>query len=406
MNIRNAYAQQAQSGRIAVQVALVLIVAALIAAAVWYAMRPKPVGVAVALAELGRVENTIANTRAGSVMACRRAKLAPPAGGRIERLNVKEGDRVRTGQILLSLWQDDVAARERMSREQLQTAKAQVRQVCELAKASARDATRAQELRSRNFISQEAVERAASDAAAKAASCDSAGTQVAEADARIQGARADIDRTVLRAPFAGIVAEVNGEVGEYLTPSPPGIPTLPAVDLIDDSCLYVSAPIDEVDAAQLKVGMTGRVTLDAYRGEHFAGRVRRIAPYVLAVEKQARTVEVEVEFDRPGEAKHLLVGYSADIEIVVSGHDQVVRIPTPALMPGNRVLALGSGGMLEERKVETGLANWEFTEVKAGLAQGDKVVTSLEREGVKAGARAVAEKTASEKKDKDAAKAQ
>src|SRR5512140_2307264 len=113
MNIRTACAWQVQSGRIAVQVALVLIVAALIAAAVWYAMRPKPVGVAVALAELGRVENTIANTRAGSVMACRRAKLAPPAGGRIERLNVKEGDRVRTGQVLLSLWQDDVAARER-----------------------------------------------------------------------------------------------------------------------------------------------------------------------------------------------------------------------------------------------------------------------------------------------------
>jgi HlyD family secretion protein len=200
------------------------------------------------------------------------------------------------------------------------------------------------------------------------------------------------------------VAEVNGEVGEYLTPSPPGIPTLPAVDLIDDSCLYVSAPIDEVDGAQLKVGMTGRVTLDAYRGQHFAGRVRRIAPYVLAVEKQARTVEVEVEFDQPGDAKHLLVGYSADIEIVVTGRDNVVRIPTPALMPGNRVLVLGSGGMLEERRVETGLANWEYTEVKAGLVKGDKVVTSLEREGVKAGARAVAEKSAIEKKE--SAKAQ
>ena len=126
--------------------------------------------------------------------------------------------------------------------------------------------------------------------------------------------------------------------------------------------------------------------------------MRRIAPYVLAVEKQARTVEVEVEFDQPGDAKHLLVGYSADIEIVVTGHDNVVRIPTPALMPGNRVLVLAADGLLEERKIETGLANWEFTEVKTGLARGDKVVTSLEREGVKAGVRAVAEK-------KEAAKA-
>ena len=389
--------EKASSGRFAINLTLALIVLGLIAAATWYLTRPKPVAVAVAVADLGRVENTAANTRAGSVMPCRRAKLAPPVGGRIERLNVTEGDRVREGQVLLTLWNDDLTARERMSREQLQTAKAHVREVCELAKASARDARRARDLRARNFVSQEAVERADADESAKQASCDSAGTQVAEAEARIEASHADTDRTVLRAPFAGIVAEVNGELGEFLTPSPPGIPTLPAVDLIDDSCLFVSAPIDEVDAAQLKVGMAGRVTLDAYRGQHFAGRVRRIAPYVLAVEKQARTVEVEVEFDQPGAAKHLLVGYSADIEIVVTGRDKVVRIPTPALMPGNRVLVLGNSGVLEERKIETGLANWEFTEVKSGLAPGDQVVASLEREGVKAGAHAVAEKAVAEK---------
>jgi len=378
--------------RFAMRTGIFVIVLALAVGSAWYTTRPKPVAVAVAQATVGRVETTVANTRAGSVMACRRAKLAPPAGGRIERINVREGDRVRKGQVLLTLWNDDLTARERVSREQLQTARAHVREACELARASARDVRRARELRARNFISQEAVERAEADAGAKQASCDSAGTQVGEAEARIQASRADTDRTVLRAPFAGIVGEVNGEIGEYLTPSPPGIPTLPAVDLIDDSCIYISAPIDEVDAAQLKVGMSGRITLDAYRGKHFVGRVRRIAPYVLAVEKQARTVEVEVDFKVPGEAGHLLVGYSADIEIVITGRDGAIRIPTPALMPGNRVLVLSDRGVLEERRIETGLSNWEFTEVKSGLAAGERVVTSLEREGVKAGARAAAER--------------
>ena len=404
MNTARISTRPVQSGRLALGLALGLAAIALLAAAAWYFTRPKPVVVTVALADIGRVEQTVANTRAGSVMACRRAKLAPPAGGRIARLDVAKGDRVRPGQVLLTLWDDDLAARERLSREQLRTARAHVREVCGLAEASARDARRARDLRAKNFVSQEAVERADADAAAKQASCDSAKTQVAEAEARIQAARADIDRTVLRAPFAGIVAEVNGEVGEYLTPSPPGIPTLPAVDLIDDSCLYVSAPIDEVDAAQIRVGMPARVTLDAYRGKHFPGKVRRIAPYVLAVEKQARTVEVEVDFDAPGEAKHLLVGYSADIEVVVTGRDKVVRIPTSALMPGNRVLVLGADGVLEQRKIETGLANWEYTEVKAGLARGDSVVTSLEREGVKAGVRAVAEQAAAAKTEAAKAK--
>ena len=371
--------------------ALVVIVLAAAAVFAWNATRPAPVAALLAAAESGRVETTVANTRAGSVSACRRAKLATPLGGRIEKLAVREGDRVKEGQLLLVLWNDDLVARERVSREQLDSASARVREACLLADNAVREAARTRQLRDKGFVSEDRVDRAESEAKARQAGCDSARAQGKEAEARIAASRADTARTVMRAPFAGIVAEVNGEVGEYLTPSPPGIPTLPAVDLIDDSCLYVTAPIDEVDAAQLKVGMSARVTLDAYRGRHFPGKVRRIAPYVLALEKQARTVEVEVAFDSPGEVRHLLVGYSADIEIVVAARDGVLRIPTTALMPGNRVMVLPAEGVLEERRIETGLANWEFTEIKSGLGQGERVVTSLERAGVKAGARAVEE---------------
>lgn len=371
-----------------------LIAAVLIAAAVAafvYATRQKPLAVLVAAADIGRVEMTVANTRAGSVAACRRAKIAPPTAGRIETLPVKKGQRVKAGDLLLTLWSDDFAARERVSREQLATARARVSEACQIAAAAKSEAQRARQLREKNFVSEERVIRAEADAQARAAGCEATRSGVAEAQARIASSHADTERTVLRAPFAGIVAEINGEIGEYLTPSPPGIPTLPAIDLIDDSCIYVTAPIDEVDAAQLTVGMKGRITLDAYRGRHFTGTVRRIAPYVLALEKQARTVEVEVEFDDPGEARHLLIGYSADIEVTVLAHDKVVRIPTSALMPGNRVLTLTAAGTIEERKLEIGLSNWEFTEVKSGIAAGDKVVTSLDREGVKAGVKAVAE---------------
>jgi HlyD family secretion protein len=370
---------------------IALAVIVLAAAAAWFATRPKPVAVIAAPADAGRVEATVANTRAGSVMACRRAKLATPLGGRIARMPVKKGSVVKAGDVLLELWNEDLTARERVAREQLETAKARVAEACQLAENAASEARRARELHAKGFSSPQLTERADADAKARAALCASARTGVGEAEARIAAAQADTSRTILRAPFAGIVAEVNGEVGEFLTPSPPGIPTLPAVDLIDASCLYVSAPIDEVDAARLKVGMTGRISLDAYRGRYFKGHVRRIAPYVLALEKQARTVEIEVEFDEPAEARHLLVGYSADIEVVIEGRDGVARIPTPALMPGNRVLVLPASGELEERRIEIGLTNWEYTEVKSGVAAGERVVTSLDREGVKAGTRAAAE---------------
>ncbi len=360
--------------------------------------RPKPVAVVVAAVDHGRVETTVANTRAGSVTACRRAKLAPPLGGRIDRLLVREGDRVKAGQVLVELWNDDLAARERISVEQRGSAQAHVREACLVADTARRNAERTRALRDKGFVSEERVDQAESEARAKQAGCESARAQAKEAQARIGASRADTSRTVVKAPFDGIVAEVNGEVGEYLTPSPPGIMTLPAIDLIDDTCLYVSAPIDEVDAAQLKIGMGGRITLDAYRGKLFTGKLRRIAPYVLALEKQARTVEVEVDFESPAEIRHLLVGYSADIEVVVDARDDVPRIPTSALMPGSRVLVLNADGVLEERKIETGLSNWEFTEAKGGLARGDRVVTSLEREGVKAGAKAVAEEKPASKK--------
>lgn len=368
-----------------------LAVVAVLAGLTFALTRPKPVAVVVAAVETGRVETTVANTRAGSVAACRRARLAPPLGGRIDRLHVREGDRVKAGQLLVELWNDDLAARERISVEQLQSARARVTEACLLADTAQREAVRTRALRDRGFVSEGQVDRSESEARARQAGCNAARAQAQEAQARIGASRADTARTVVKAPFAGIVAEVNGEVGEYLTPSPPGIPTLPAIDLIDDSCLYVTAPIDEVDAAQLKLGMPGRISLDAYRGRHFSGKLRRIAPYVLALEKQARTVEVEVEFDNPADIRHLLVGYSADIEVVVDARDSVLRIPTTALMPGSRVLLLTGRGLLEERKIEAGLTNWEFTEVKNGVNRGDRVVTSLERAGVKAGAHAVAE---------------
>ena len=107
---------------------------------------------------------------------------------------------------------------------------------------------------------------------------------------------------------------------------------------------------------------------------------------MLEIEKQARTVEVEVEFDQHPEEQNLLVGYSADVEIVYDSHSNVLRIPTQALLEGKRVL-LYDDGTLVERTVTTGLANWDHTEITSGLKAGDRIVLSLDRTGVKAGAR-------------------
>ncbi len=375
------------------RMAIVLLALVPLGAAAWYVVRPQPVPVTLFTVESGRVEATVSNTRAGTVMACRRSKMAPPAGGQISELLVRKGERVKAGQVLLRLWSEDLQAEDSLAREQLNTTETQAKQACVQADLAEKEAKRANQLRAQGFISPEGLDQKVSAAKVSRAGCEAARSQIKQARSRIAVAQAALDRTTLRAPFPGVIADISGEQGEFSTPSPPGIPTPPVIDLIDDSCLYVSAPIDEVDAALVREGQPGHITLDAIKGQQFPGRVRRVAPYVLDVEKQARTVEVEMEFLKIPNSERLLVGYSADAEIIYKSRDHVLRIPTPALMEGNRVLVYRNG-VLEQRDVTAGLANWEYTEIISGLNAGDQVVLSVDRPGVKPGARVSPEATA------------
>lgn len=373
----------APSRRFLLPLALIVMVAA----AGWWLSRPKPIPVILATASYGPVEATLANTRAGEVKACQRAKLSTIQGGRIEFLGVKEGDRVKTGQLLMRLWNEDQQAQLVLSQAQLASARQRVGEACSTALNASREAARQAQLRQQGFVSLSREEQARFEAAARAATCATAQAEVTTAEARVKASATDQRRTVLLAPFDGTVAKITGELGEFSTPSPVGVMTPPAIDLIDDSCLYVTAPMDEVDAPRIHPGQPVRIRIDAIPNKHFDGLVRRVAPYVMAVEKQARTVDVEVDFTHPEQARGLLVGYSADVEIVLEQRDKVLRVPTSALRENTRLLVFREGdATLVERNIEPGLANWDHTEVLKGLTDQERFVTSLEREGVKAGA--------------------
>jgi HlyD family secretion protein len=345
--------------------------------------REKPVNVTVQAVDSGPVESTVANTRAGSVKARHRANLTPAIGGQIATLNVRKADTVKAGQVLLTLWNKDLQAQLQLAKSEAVAAAATAREACLMADLAVRQATRQTELRQRRATSESAYDEAVAAAQGKKAACEAAEAQRAVSAARVEAASATVERTILLAPFDGIVAEVNGEVGEYLTPSPPGIPTLPAVDLINMAALYVAAPIDEIDAAQVRPGMATRISLDAFPRQHFEGKVRSIAPYVLELAKQARTVEIEADFLGSSGPANLLAGYSADVEIILDTRPQVVRVPTEAVLKDGYVYLLHPENMrLEHRQIQTGLSNWKFTEVIAGLAKGDRVVTSIDRKGL------------------------
>jgi HlyD family secretion protein len=202
---------------------LLLILASIVAALYYWFGRSMPVSVKVKPVEYGTVEDTVANTRAGTIRACRRAGISPRVGGQIASMPVKEGDRVEPGQILMEFWNDDLSARVNLAESEIRSASAKAEQACVLAQVAEREARRLKQLKKQKLAAEEAVDKADGEARAQKAACTAAKAVVQVGQAKLDVALAALDQTQLKAPFAGIVAEVNGEVGEFVTPSPVGL---------------------------------------------------------------------------------------------------------------------------------------------------------------------------------------
>ncbi|MGE6102912.1 efflux RND transporter periplasmic adaptor subunit [Aeromonas veronii] len=345
-------------------------VVAAAAVAWWWQPQPTPIR----LAEVGRgdVLVTVVNTRAGTIKSCQRAGLSLPGGGVVEQIAVKAGERVARGDLLLTLWSDDIHADLARARAQQAFGKTQREERCSEAAYYEREANRLATLLAKNLTSRTLAEQAQNLADTRRYVCQASRQQERVDEAQVAQVEARLSERRLLAPFAGVVAEVNSKLGEYMTPSPPGVAMPPVIDLIDDRCLYASAPIDEVDAARLKVGQSARVLLDAMPGRDFAATVTRIAPYVKELEKQARTVEVEAALTAVRTDVPLLIGYSADLEVEVTRATDVLRVAASSRADDGSVLRL-EGDKLVRVVPRWGVENWNWIEVAEGLAAGDRL---------------------------------
>jgi HlyD family secretion protein len=358
---------------------------AAVMALIYFVSRPSLPEVSLVELTTGLVENRVSNTRAGTVEACQRSKLSLPIGGQIAQLYVDEGELVAEGQLLMSLWNDDRAAQVEQAKAAATSMDRERQSICIAAASDSHESQRLIELVEKQLVSSERADLALAKSNASAAACEAAKARQGQALGSVKLAEAVLAQTYLHAPFAGRVAEVTGELGEFSTPSPPGVQTPPAIDLLTDDCHYISAPIDEVDASQIAVGMPVRVTMDAFRERNFAATVRRISTYVLDLEKQARTVEVEAELDIDKQMPILLAGYSADMEIVLDAKTSALRVPTELLVDEKFVLLVNKKNRVERRELVLGLSNWHFSEVLSGAQQGDKIISNIGVQGVDEG---------------------
>ena len=349
----------------------------------WFTQE-KRITVLVIQASYGDVESVVANTRAGTVSSCQRAKMSFPIGGTISSIDVKEGELVSKGQLLMSLWNADRQSRIYEAKALVISRQQTKNSVCINAKNDIKILARTKKLVLNKLTSQENLDNTLAKSEASNASCAAAKAQIDVALAVLKTTQASFEQTKLFAPFHGIVAEITGEIGEYSTPSPPGISMPPAIDLLTHHCHYITAPIDEVDAADIEVGNPVVIRLDAFREQTFVGTVKRIAPYVQDFAKQARTVDVDVTFNQRS-LPRLLTGYSADIEIVLEKHENVLHIPTDIIVDNQFVFIVNQNNRIEKRPLKLGLSNWLQTEVVSGLSGKDKVVSSSGNSAIKPG---------------------
>jgi HlyD family secretion protein len=356
---------------------VVLIVAFVLARA---AFAPRPIAVGVATVARGPVEQLVANSEAGSVRTRQTASIACDRPGRVMAILHREGETVRAGELLLQLDATTAGAALHASRHACDVAVASRQTALAAAQLADEQFTRAEELQRQALLSPEQFDEARSRRDAARSELRAAEARIEAADAAVRVQTNEIAHLELRAPFAGVLSRRLVEVGETVTAGQP------AFELVALDRLYVTAPIDERDAGSLVPGQPVRVTLDAYPGVTWQARLTRVSPVAEEARQQNRTVEIEVDLPVLADHPQPRPGFTADVEIVLSRRDSVLRVPTPAVIDARRVLRF-QGGKAVARDVKVGTKNWDWTEVAGGLEAGDRVITTLDRAGVKDGAR-------------------
>lgn len=291
--------------------------------------------VRVARVSKSHVEATVSSVNSGTVRAEGNTELAFGTVGRVKEVNVKLGDTVKEGQVLAQVENDDLKSRLQSTLEEYE---------------------RSQRLSKSDAMSQSGVTQAR-------ASYDAAVTAY--------------EKSLIKAPYDGIVAELNLEVGE-LSQITAVIPQAP-IRVVDVKPRYVRAEIDEVDLPKVKVGLPARVKVLAIRKEPFAARVRKVVPFVSSIREQDRTSEIELDIDSEGLL--LPAGASADVEVITETKDDVLTITSRALLGRGRerYVYVLEGSRLKKTPVQVGIYGYTVTEVVSGLSPSDEVVLPADK---------------------------
>jgi RND family efflux transporter MFP subunit len=312
----------------------------------------------------------------GYVVAERKAAVASKVTGLLVSLNVEEGSRVKKGQVIARLENDDVVAARNQAEANLNVARFNLEQ----ARAELKDATlsfnRNKELLANDFVSR--AEYDASEARYKGtiAAVDAAEAAVKANAAVLQGANVSIGYTLIRAPFDAVVLTKNADVGDIVTPIGAAAEAKAAVVTIADmKSLQVEVDVSESNIEGVKVGQPCEIQLDALPESRFRGEVHMIVP---TADRTKATVTVKVRFiDKDSRILPEMSAKVAFLSRPVNPDEQKPRtVISPAAVvtrKGKNVVYVVKGNRVVETAITVGNSFGDMVEVD-GLKAGDRIV--------------------------------
>lgn len=359
---------------------------------------------------------SVTATSTGTIKSDNEAKITAQRAGRLEKLTVDEGDHVKSGGVVAEIDKEEAYYNLQMAEASLRKAefilnqlisnhnsfKVDVEKNIERAKATFLEVEsrlkRFTGLKEKEYVSEmdmEAVQKEYDVAKANLGSAIAARDQVKARAEELKAQEANIKEannhlaisklnsqySFITSPISGIVTSRPVRLGEGVTKG-----SVIATVVSTDS-LYIEAFIDEADVAKAKTGQKVNIIMDAYPERVFTGEVYRISPVVLGGKQETRTFEVRTRFkDIPPVIKP---GMSADIEIIVESIENALVIPSQSLFEkeGRKFVYIVRDSRARLVRIEIGRFNWNFTEVKSGIKEGDEVVVNTGAAELKDGIR-------------------
>jgi len=291
----------------------------------------------------------------GLIEAWKKINITPDVGGKIAKIYVQEGDRVEEGQLLAEL---DTKA----IRLQLEAAKAGLA----VAEANYNDAQknmeRMERLKKENAVSDQQYEKAR-------LGYEAAEAQLQQARSALNLAQHSLDVSLMKAPFSGVVASRNAEVGDVINPMMGGFsPASGVLTLMDFSRIKIAIDVSQQDFVRIKKGQAVYLKVTAIPDRVFEGYVSLVN---LTADPMTKKFKVEATIDNSDLV--LRPNTFGEITLEVSTHEDALAIPQKAVLE-NKYIFVAQGDVAQRREVSLGLQNSELVEVTRGLKEGDLVI--------------------------------